>query len=116
MIVSIIGCYQDTTTHDKLIFPSAITRILAHMHVTIPPSPLFHVMGSISKESIWRSAAQLTTKRPHVETMDAAPTLQPSFTSAPSSSSRADVSLANIKDQLQHMHADFGTHLDHLFD
>ena len=57
MIESIIDCYQDTTTRDKLIFPSDITRILTHMHVTIPPSPLFYVMGAISKESIWRSAA-----------------------------------------------------------
>ena len=57
MIESIIDCYHDTTTHDKLIFPLAITRILIHMHITILPSPHFHVMVAISKESIWRSAA-----------------------------------------------------------
>ena len=56
VIVSILDCYQDTATCDELIFLSAITRILTHMHVTIPPSPLFHVMGAISKVSIQRSA------------------------------------------------------------
>ena len=73
MIISIIDCYQDTATPDKLIFPSTISRILTHMHITIPPSPLFHVMGAISKESIQRSATQLATKRPRVEKTDAAP-------------------------------------------
>ena len=57
MIVSIIDCYQDITTRDKLIFPSTITRIFTYLHVTIPPFPLFHVMGAISKESIQRSVA-----------------------------------------------------------
>ena len=52
MIISIMDCYQDSVTCDKLIFPSAITHILTHMHITIPPSPLFHVMGVISKETI----------------------------------------------------------------
>ena len=73
MIVSILDCYQDTDTHDKIIFSSAITHILTHMHITIPP-PLFHVMGAISKESIWRSLAQFATKRPRVETTNATPT------------------------------------------
>ena len=74
MIESIIEVYRDTATRDKLIFPSVITCILTHMHVTIPPSPLFYVMGVISKESIQRSAVHLATKRPCVETMDATPT------------------------------------------
>ena len=52
MIVSIIDCYQDTATLDKLIFPSVITCILTHMHVTIPPFRLSRVMGAISKEFI----------------------------------------------------------------
>ena len=57
MIVSMIDIYQDTTTGDKLIFPSAITRILTHLHVTITSSPLFYTMSAISKESIRRSDA-----------------------------------------------------------
>ena len=36
MIVSMIDIYQDTTTRDKLTFPSAITRILTHIHIVIP--------------------------------------------------------------------------------
>ena len=66
MIVSTIDIYRDTTTRDKLIFPSVITSILTHLHFTIPSSPLFYSMGAISKESM-RSDAQLATKRPHVE-------------------------------------------------
>ena len=100
MIESIIEVYRDITTCDTLIFISAITCILTHMHVTIPPSPLFYVMGAISKESIWRSVVDLAVKRPRMETMDAAPTLQPSYSSTPSSSSRADVSLVDIMNQL----------------
>ena len=57
MIESIIDCYHDIATHDKLIFPLAITRILMHMHITILPFPHFYAMVAISKESIWRSAA-----------------------------------------------------------
>ena len=56
MIVSMIDIYRDTATHDKLIFPSSITRILTHLHVTIPP-PFFYTMGAISKVSIRRSNA-----------------------------------------------------------
>ena len=37
------------------------------MHVAIPLSIPFYVMGAISKESIWRSDAQLAAKWPHVE-------------------------------------------------
>ena len=52
-IVSMIDIYQDIATCDKLIFPSAITRILTHMHVLIPFAPLFFM---------WRSATQLASK------------------------------------------------------
>ena len=62
MIISILDCYQDTATRDKFIFPSAITCILTHIHVTIPPSPLFYVLGAISKESMRRSVAKLVAK------------------------------------------------------
>ena len=46
-----IDIYWDTATCDKLVFASAITCILTHLHVTIPSSPLFYTMGAISKES-----------------------------------------------------------------
>ena len=35
MILSILDFYQDTATCDKLIFPSAITHILTHVHATM---------------------------------------------------------------------------------
>ena len=37
MIESVINCYCDTTTRDKLIFPLAIMHILIYMHITVPP-------------------------------------------------------------------------------
>ena len=64
-------------------------------------------MGTISKESIRKSDAQLATKRPRVESTltDAAPASRPSF-APPSSSSEIEVSLTAIMDQLQFMCAD----------
>ena len=40
-ILSLIDIYRDTTTHDKLIFPSAITWILHHFSVSYPKSTHF---------------------------------------------------------------------------
>ena len=122
MVESIIDCYRNTTTRDKLIFPTAITCILTHLHVTIPPSHHFYVMGAISKKFIWRSAMQLAAKVPWVEPSDTVlenpttPSSRPSSSSAPSSSSRATISLADITKQFHHMRANFGSHLDHLID
>jgi len=64
MIESMIDCYRDIATRDKLIFPSTITHILSHVHVTIPPSSPFYVMVAISKEFVRRSDTQLATMRP----------------------------------------------------
>ena len=47
MIESMIDCYRDTVTRDKVIFPLAITRILSHVHVTILLFSPFYVMGAI---------------------------------------------------------------------
>ena len=58
-ITSIIDAYQDTATHDKLIFHSDITPILTHFHIPIPLSPLFTIMGAISAGFVRRSEAQL---------------------------------------------------------
>ena len=89
MIESMIDCYRDTATCDKLIFPLAITHILSHVHITIPLSSHFYVMGAINKESIQRSDAQLAAKWPYVEStsMDVTPTFRPSSSFAPPSSS-----------------------------
>ena len=51
-ILSIIYVYRDMATHDKLIFPSAITRILHHFSVPFPVSGHFHVMCAIDTATV----------------------------------------------------------------
>ena len=63
-ITCIIHVYQDMATHDKFIFPSAITRILRHFSIPILNSPYFTIMDAISASSIRRSDAQLRPKWP----------------------------------------------------
>jgi len=63
-ILSLIDVYRDTTTRNKLIFPSAITRIIRHSSIPYPESSHFIVMGAISTASVRRSEAQLRPKRP----------------------------------------------------
>ena len=46
-ILSIIDVYRDTATRNKLIFPSAITRILRHFSVPFPVFDHFHGMCAI---------------------------------------------------------------------
>ena len=46
-ILSIIDVYKDSASRDKLIFPSAITRILRHFSVPFLVSDHFHVMCAI---------------------------------------------------------------------
>ena len=58
-ILSLIDVYRDTATRDKLIFPSAITRIIHHSSISYPKSTHFTVMGVISAASIQQSEAQL---------------------------------------------------------
>ena len=51
-ILFIIDVYRDTTTRDKLIFPSAITRILRHFSVPSPVFDHFHVMCAIDAATV----------------------------------------------------------------
>ena len=51
-IIFILDVYLNTTTCDKLIFPSIIMQILQHFSIPIPLSPLFIVMGAISTDSV----------------------------------------------------------------
>ena len=87
-ITSILDVYQDTTTPGKLIFPSAITRILRHFSIPIPDSPHFTTKGAISVGSVRGSEAQLRPKWPQTETTDhvdlIAPSILASSTSTPS--------------------------------
>ena len=111
-IISIIDVYRDTTTHDKLNFPSAIMRILRSFFVPIPDSPYFTVMGAISATSVRRSKAQLQLKRPRTELTDPSASTIPS-TSAPSSLG-GGVTLEVIMAQLQRMNACLNTLSDKL--
>ena len=56
-ILSLIDVYKDTVTHDKLIFPLAITRILRHFSVPFPVSDHFHLMCAIDAATVKRSEA-----------------------------------------------------------
>ena len=56
-ILSLVDVYRDTATHDKLIFPSAITRILCHFSVPFPESPHFTIMCAIDATTVrWSEA------------------------------------------------------------
>ena len=54
-ILSIIDVHLDSPSHDKLIFPSAITRILRHFSVPFPSSDHFTVMYAIDYATVKRS-------------------------------------------------------------
>jgi len=56
-ITSIIDVYQDMATHDKLIFPLAITRILSYFSIPILDSPYYTAMGAIDANFFQRSKA-----------------------------------------------------------
>ena len=79
-ILSLMDVYRDMTTCDKLIFVSAITRIIRHASVSYPESTHFSIIGAISGASIRWSEAQLRPKRSQTETTT------PSASSAPSTS------------------------------
>ena len=54
-IPSIIDVHLDSTSRDKLIFPSAITRILRHFSVPFPSFDHFPVMCAIDYATVKRS-------------------------------------------------------------
>ena len=56
-ILYIIDVYKDSATRDKLIFPSAIMRILRHFFVPFPMSNHFSYMGVIDTATVKRSEA-----------------------------------------------------------
>ena len=58
-ILSFIYVYRDTVIHDKLIFLSAITRILCHFFVSYPKSTHFSLMCAINANTIRQNEAQL---------------------------------------------------------
>ena len=56
-ILSIIDVHLDLASRDKLIFPSAIMRILRHFSVPFPSSDHFTVMYAIDYTTVKRSEA-----------------------------------------------------------
>ena len=123
MSLSILDMFHDTSIHDKLIFPSFITHILLHAHVSIPSSFHFYVMRVIRKESLVRSSSQLVvkTKRPRDDATlaqrektksrapeDAVYTSRPSSSSTGSSSLRVEATFVAILDQFQFVCGDIG--------
>ena len=83
-ILSTIDVYRNTTTHDKLIFPSAITRILRHFSVSFPVFDHFHVMCAIDIATVKQSEAQLRLRwfRSAVPPISSAPSTSAPFSSA----------------------------------
>ena len=63
-ILSLIDVYKDTTTCDKLIFPSAIKRLLRHFSISYPESPHFMFMCAIDAATIKWSIAQFRSRQP----------------------------------------------------
>ena len=63
-ILFLIDVFRDTTTRDKLIFSSAITRLLRHFSVSFPMSSHFSYMCAIGTATVKRSLAQLHSRQP----------------------------------------------------
>ena len=61
-ILSIIDVHLDSASHDKLIFPSAITRILRHFSIPFPSSDHFTIMCAIDYATVKRSEAQFWSR------------------------------------------------------
>ena len=98
-ILSLIDVYKDTTTHDKLIFPSAIIKLLCHFSVVYLESPQFSFMCVIDATTIKWSFAQLRSRQTQTQ-MTAPPTPSAPSTSALSSSA-GGATLDAIMAQLQ---------------
>ena len=63
-ILSLIDIYKNMTTHDKLIYPSAIMKLLRHFSVSYSESPHFSFMCAIDVATIKQSFAQLCSRQP----------------------------------------------------
>ena len=91
-ILSIIDVHLDSTSHDKLIFPFAITRILRHFSVPFPFSDHFTIMCAIDYAIVKRSKAQFRSR----PSDSAAPPSRSAPSASAPSSSLGDVTLGDI--------------------
>ena len=108
-ILSIINVHLNLVSRDKLIFPSAITRILCHFSVPFPSSDHFIVMCAIDYATIKCSEAQFWSRQTDssAPSSRSAPSRSTPSASAPTSS--GDVSLGDVMAQLQRMDARLDT-------
>ena len=84
-IFSLIDVYRDMATRDKLIFPTAITRILCYFSISYLEFTQFSPMCALDVATVRRSEAQLRPKWPQTETAT------PPASSAPSTSTHSSV-------------------------
>ena len=108
-ILFIIDVHLDSTSRDKLIFPTAITRILRNFSVPFPSSDHFYIICAIDYATVKRSEAQFWSRQTDsaAPSSRSAPSRSTPSASAPSSSS--DMSLGDVMAQLQRMDARLDT-------
>ena len=109
-ILSILDVYRDSASREKLIFPSAITRILRHFSVPFLASDHFSYICAIDYATVKCSEVQFRLRRSGSATPASlsAPSRFALSTSVPFSST-SDVSLGDIMVQLQRMDARLDT-------
>ena len=108
-ILSIINVHLDSASHDKLIFPSAITMILRHFFVPFPSSDHFTIMCAIDYATVKRSEAQFQSQQSDSAAPSSCSTPSRSAPSASAPSSSGDESLEDVIAQLQCMDARLDT-------
>ena len=108
-ILSIIDVHLESAFRNKLIFPSAITRILRHFSVPFPSSDHFSIMCAIDYATVKRSEAQFRLRQSDSAIPSSRSTPSHSTLSASTPSSSSDVSLGDIMVQLQRMDARLNT-------
>ena len=108
-ILSIIDVHLDSASRDKLIFPSALKRILHHFSVPFPSSDHFTVMCAIDYVTVKRSKAQFRSWQSDSAAPSSYSALSRFAPSASAPSSSGDVSLGDVMAQLQHMDARLDT-------
>ena len=94
-ILSIIDIHLDLASCDKLIFPSAITRILRHFSVPFPSFDHFTVMCAIDYAIVKRSEAQFRLRQSDSAALSSCSAPSRSTPSASAFSSLGDVSLVS---------------------
>ena len=96
-IMSIIDVHLDLASRDKLIFPSAITRILCHFSVLFPLSDHFTFMCAIDTATVKPSEVQFRSRQLDSVALPSrsAPSCSTPPTSA-SSSTMGDVTLDDV--------------------